>query len=195
MNLTSNEIDYLMIRSRFKSSALHCRAYPKADCGSDHNLVAARIRLRFTANKVITTTRKVRWNVEKLHEEEQLEAFNEELAEVLRNTQSYLCTIYNQWETTKTTITTAAKATIGNREMTAKQKWITPRTLELMDERKQLKPLITRSQEDKEGYKLKDKEVRHACEEDKKDYLEGISLHLQECRHSSPAGIAYKYIR
>ena len=77
--------------------------------------------------------------------------------------------------------------------MTAKQKWITPRTLELMEERKQLQPLITRSQEDKERYKLKDKEVRHVCEEDKKYYLEGICLHLQDCKHSSQAGIAYKY--
>ena len=42
---------------------------------------------------------------------------------------------------------------------------------------------------------MKDKEVRHACEEDKKDYLEGICLHLQDCKHSSQAGIAYKYIR
>ena len=79
--------------------------------------------------------------------------------------------------------------------MAAKQKWITPRTIALMEERKQLKPLITRSQEDKERYKLKDKEVRHACEEDKKYYLEGICLHLQDCKHSSQAGIAYKYIR
>ncbi len=62
---------------------------------------------------------------------------------MLRNAQSDLCTIDNQWETIKTTITIAAKATIGKREMTAKQKWITPRTLELMEERKQLKPLIT----------------------------------------------------
>ena len=92
----------------------------------------------------------------------------------------YLYSIDNQWETIKTTTTIAAKATIGKREMTAKQKWIIPRTLELMEERKQLKPLITRSQEDKERYRLKDKEVRHACEEDKKDYLEGICLHLQE---------------
>ena len=30
---TKNEIDYILIRSRFKSSALNCRAYPKADCG------------------------------------------------------------------------------------------------------------------------------------------------------------------
>ena len=57
-----------------------------------------------------------------------------------------------------------------------------------------MKPLITRSQEDKERYKLKDKEVRHACEEDKKYYLEGICLHLQDCKHSSQAGIAYKCI-
>ena len=135
----------------------------------------------------------MRWNVDKLREEGQHEAYNEELAPVLRNTQSD-STIDNQWETIKTTITIAAKATIGKREMTAKQKWVTPRTLELMEERKQLKPLITRSQEDKERYKLKDKEVRHACEEDKKDYLEGICLHLQDCKHSSQAGIAYKYI-
>ena len=79
--------------------------------------------------------------------------------------------------------------------MTAKQKWITPGTLELMEERKQLKPLITRSQEDKEGHNLKDKEVRHACEEDNNYYLEGICLHIQEYRHSPQAGIAYKYIR
>ena len=68
----------------------------------------------------------------------------------------------------------------------------------LMEERKQLKPLIARSQEDKEIYKLKDKEVRHACEEDKEDYLEGICLHLQDGKHSSQAGIQsvpYKYIR
>ena len=192
---TKNEIDYIPIRSRFKSSALNCRAYPKADCGSDHNLVAARLRLCFTAKKAITTIRKVRWNVEKLREEEQHEAYNDELAHVLRNTQSDLSTIDNQWETIKTTITIAAKATIGKREMTAKQKWITPRTLELMEERNQLKPLITRSQEDKERYKLKDKEVRHACEEDKKDYLEGICLDFQDCKHSSKAGMAYKYIR
>ena len=79
--------------------------------------------------------------------------------------------------------------------MTGKQKLITTRTLELMEERKQLKPLITRSQEDKERYKFKDKEVPHACEEDRTYYLEGICLHLQYCKHSSQAGIAYKYIR
>ena len=99
---------------------------------SCHNLVAARLRLRFTAKKAITTTRKVRWNVDKLQEEAKHEAYNEELAHVFRNTQSD-STIDNQWETIKTTITIAAKATIGKREMTAKQKWITPRTLELME--------------------------------------------------------------
>ena len=112
---TKNEIDYIMIRSRFKSSALNCRAYPKADCGSDHNIVAARQRLRFTAKKAITTTRKVRRNVEKLREEEQHEAYNEQLAHALRKTPSDLSTIDNQWETIKTTITIAAKATIGKR--------------------------------------------------------------------------------
>ena len=85
-----NDIGYILIRSRFKSSALNCRAYPKADGGSDDNLVAARLRLRFTAMKAITTIRKVRWNVDKLREEEHYEAYNEDLAHVIRNTQSDL---------------------------------------------------------------------------------------------------------
>ena len=71
---TKNDIDYILIRSRLKSSALNCRAYPKVDCGSDHNIVAARLRLRFTAKKAVITTRKVRWNIENLREEEQHEA-------------------------------------------------------------------------------------------------------------------------
>ena len=33
------------------------------------------------------------------------------------------------------------------------------------------------------------------CEKDKKYYLEGIYLHIQDGKHSSQAGIAYKYIR
>ena len=36
---TKNEIGYILIRSRFKSSALNCRAYPKADCWSDLNII------------------------------------------------------------------------------------------------------------------------------------------------------------
>ena len=159
---TKNEIGNILIRSRFKSSALNCRTYPKADCGSDHNLAAAHLRLRFNAKKAITTSGKVRWNVDKLREGEQEEAYNEELVHMLRKTQSDLSIIDNQLETIKTTITIAAKATLGKREITAKQKRSTPHTLALMEERKQLKPLITRSQEDKERYKLKDKKVRHA---------------------------------
>ena len=139
---TKNEIDYILIR--FKSSALNCRTYPKAGCGPDHNIVTARRRLRFTAKKTITG--KVRRHVDKLREEEQLEAYNKELAHVLRNARSDLPSIDNQWETIKKNMTIATNATIGKREMTAKQKCITPRTLELMEERKQLKPLITRSQ-------------------------------------------------
>ena len=43
--------------------------------------------------------------------------------------------------------------------------------------------------------------VRHSTTEPprstktRQDYLEGICLHLQDCKHSSQAGIAYTYIR
>lgn len=41
-----NQIDYIMVRSRWKSSILNCKTYPGAECGSDHQLLAMKFRLR-----------------------------------------------------------------------------------------------------------------------------------------------------
>ncbi|XP_050293721.1 craniofacial development protein 2-like [Anthonomus grandis grandis] len=41
-----NQIDYIMVRSRWKSSVVNCKTYPGAVCGSDHNLLLRKFRLR-----------------------------------------------------------------------------------------------------------------------------------------------------
>ena len=50
---TRNQIDYIMIKSRWRASLLNVKTRPDADCGSDHQLliVKARIKLKATRNR------------------------------------------------------------------------------------------------------------------------------------------------
>ncbi|KAL4702682.1 hypothetical protein ACJJTC_018691 [Scirpophaga incertulas] len=41
-----NQIDYITIANRWKSAVTNTRTYPGADCGSDHQLLVADIRVR-----------------------------------------------------------------------------------------------------------------------------------------------------
>ena len=40
------QIDYILMNSRYWNSVTNAKTYPGADIGSDHNLVAARLRVK-----------------------------------------------------------------------------------------------------------------------------------------------------
>ena len=43
---TQNQIDYISIAQRWKTSRTNCRTYPRADCDTDHQLLVATLKLR-----------------------------------------------------------------------------------------------------------------------------------------------------
>jgi len=43
---TRNQIDYISIAQRWKTSLMNCRTYPGADCGTDHQLLVATVKVR-----------------------------------------------------------------------------------------------------------------------------------------------------
>lgn len=42
---TKNQIYFTTINKRFKNTVLHCKAYPSANCGSDHLQVICKLRV------------------------------------------------------------------------------------------------------------------------------------------------------
>ncbi|XP_012552779.1 uncharacterized protein LOC105842946 [Bombyx mori] len=46
-----NQIDYILISSRWRSSITNVKTFPGADCGSDHSLLVAKFALRLKAIK------------------------------------------------------------------------------------------------------------------------------------------------
>ena len=48
---TKNQIDYIMIEKRWRTSVLACKTLPSADCGSDHELLMSVLKLRLKLKK------------------------------------------------------------------------------------------------------------------------------------------------
>ena len=55
-----NQIDYILCSQRWRSSIQSAKTRPGADCGSDHELLTAKIRLKL--KKVEKTTRSFRYD-------------------------------------------------------------------------------------------------------------------------------------
>ena len=59
-----NQIDYILCSQRWRSSIQSTKTRPGADCGSDHELLIARFRLKL--KKVEKTTRPFRYDLNQM---------------------------------------------------------------------------------------------------------------------------------
>ena len=59
-----NQIDYILCSQRWRSSIQSAKTRPGADCGSNHELLIAKFRLKF--NKVGKTTRPFRYDINQI---------------------------------------------------------------------------------------------------------------------------------
>ena len=58
------QIDYILIRQRYRNSVKNARSYPETDANSDHNLVAAEIGV--TLKKVMGNKKRRKWDLNQL---------------------------------------------------------------------------------------------------------------------------------
>ena len=58
-----NQIDYILCSQRWRSSILSAKIRPGADCGSDHELLIAKFRLKLKIGK---TTRPFRYDLNQI---------------------------------------------------------------------------------------------------------------------------------
>ena len=59
-----NQIDYILCNQRWRSSIQPAKTIPEADCGSDHEILIAKFRLKL--NKARKTTRPFRYDLNQI---------------------------------------------------------------------------------------------------------------------------------
>ena len=93
-----NEIDYILYSQRWRISIQSKKTRPGADCGSDHELVIAKIRLKL--KKVGKTTRPFRYDLNQIPYDSTVEVRNRfkglDLIECLMNYGQRFVTLYRR---------------------------------------------------------------------------------------------------
>ena len=64
MDITRNHIDYILCSQRWRSSIQSSKTRPNADCGSDHELLIAKFRVKL--KKAGKTTRSLRYDLNQI---------------------------------------------------------------------------------------------------------------------------------
>ena len=160
---TKNQIDYIMIKRRWRSSVLNCRTYPGADADSDHNLVMGKIRLRI--KRLQNQTPSVRYDVDKISSEYSVEIHNQ--FDIL-STIAEEKTPNEYWKEIKNAVLTTADKYIPRTKRKKPKDWITANTLELVEKRRQT--LLAHGRQSEE-YKAIRRRVKKSCREDKSAHV------------------------
>ncbi|KAK2160515.1 hypothetical protein NP493_1640g00033 [Ridgeia piscesae] len=169
-----NQIDYIMVRKRFRSSVniAKTRSFPGADIGSDHELVMMTFKLHLKRVKKLGHAR-IKFDLEKLKDPEVAEAFHAMIGgkfaalTILDADGTDMDTLIN---TFNTAVTNTASESLG-KHRPVKKPWVTADLLDLCDKRRELK----KKKKDAEGvrqYRAANQEIKKGMKKAKMNWIE-----------------------
>ncbi len=143
-----NQIDYIIMKRRWKSSVMDAKTYPGADCETDHILLAAKMRVKPTCTKMKRKPGKL--NVKLLNDltiEAKFEHSTEQRLRSEATARNSLCSTKPEplWATYKTILTQTAEQTLGRIKRSPKKPWISQEVLDLAEEKSRLRNKATKS--------------------------------------------------
>jgi len=165
--ITKNQIDYILIDKRYRNGVRNCKTRSDADCGSDHNPVIAKIKIKLQKQQNRKNTSVKRWNTDVLKDEAVKRRFREtaedKFQEVTEVNDSDVL-----WTGIKECITSTAEEVCGKRPSEKRQQWITTEILHKMEERRQLKG--DKSDTGIKKYKSLKHDIQRTCRQLKNSY-------------------------
>ncbi|XP_072048767.1 craniofacial development protein 2-like [Amphiura filiformis] len=169
-----NQIDYIMMKRRWKSSVLDAKTYPGADCDTDHILLAAKMRVKPTCTKPKRRSGKL--NVKRLNDPTIKAKFKRESEQQFRNEAMNQNTSSETkpeslWITYKTILTHTAEQTIGRAKRVPKKPWISQEVLDLAEEKSKLRKQ-SNTPTQKQRYKELRAEIQRRIRRDKTTWLD-----------------------
>ena len=170
------QLDYILVKHRYRNSVKDSRAYPGADANTDHNLVAAKIELKL---KVIQRRTGVkRWCISSLQSKGvQLQAAVEE--ELAKEKEGKDRKTESQWTRLKDAIKAGATKVFGfQKGKVTKKPWVTEAMIERMSERRKWKGNNT--EEGRKEYRHLNNELRRETDEAREEWWEVKCDELEE---------------
>lgn len=183
------QLDYILVRQRFRNQVKDSRSYPGADVDSDHNLVVMRCELKF---KRLKLKDRKQWDISRLKDGRIQSKYIKETDRVIEETKECLG-VEQKWNEIKMGIELTAKDVIGKKKQEIRKEWISQEVVEMINERRKYK-----NSKDEEGlmkYKsLRNRIIRRA-RQDKEVYLINICDEIEKNMKSGQVDIAYRNVK
>ena len=177
------QIDYILVRQRYRNSVKNAGTLNGADIDSDHNLLVADIetKLKRVKRKVV---RKVKWNLEKLKEDRaEVTAMMEQKFDRLKDNTEVT------WEAVKEVLIDTLENDVGKIDVQPKKPWITQEMLEKMRERRKYK------NRDEVEYRRLNNALRRETDEARKKYIEEMCDEIMELERLGRYDLMYQKMK
>jgi len=163
-----NQTDYILCSKRWRSSIRATKTRPGADCGSDHELLIAKFRLKL--KKVGKTTRPFRYDLNQIPYDYTVQVRNRfKGLDLIERVPDEL------WNEVRDIVQETGIKTIPIEKKCKKAKWLSEEALQIAVKRKEVK-----SKEEKERYKPLNAEFQRIPERGKKAFLRDQCKEIEE---------------
>ena len=174
------QLDYILVKQRYRNGVKNCRAYPGLDIYSDHNPVIMSMKIKL--KKIKKQIAKKKWNLEAIDSEDGLKFINN----IEQKVESSHENSQDMWDHFKKIIIQSAETHLGfSKKKTPKKPWITEDMIEKREEQRKWKNVNTtegRSMYNRlnnalrrETDKAREKWLMEQCEEIEKYEKAGLS--------------------
>ena len=161
-----NQIDYIIVRNRFKNCFKNVQTYPGADVGSDHSLLMAKIQvqLKIPKRKMMAEQKDLDClKTEEMKQRYAVEVNNKYEALLMEEDEQIPNSDHKMWDCVRQSIKHATEVVLPKkRKKEHGNKWMTEEILDLMEDRKKAKS--------EEEYQQRDKEIKAMCKKAKEEW-------------------------
>ena len=145
---------------------------PGADCGTDHELLTAKMRIKLRATK--KTQRVKRYDIDKIPENYAVEISNK-----FANLPTVECTPNELWEEIKSSVKTAAENHIPKVLPKKKSPWISKEAMDIANQRRLAKAKGNNSENNRRNIKNLNAAFQRQIRNDKAEFLERLCTEIE----------------
>ena len=188
-----NQIDFILVKNRFKNHVKDVRTYPGADVMSDHNLLVTKLKLKLKLPE--KSQRQDSYEVNLLKQVEYREQFAIEvrnrfdalMIEELEQYEKEEDKINQQWDSFKASIIAAQDKVLPKKKRKEDKMWMTEDILEMMKERREKKGTSE--------YKQIDKTIKKRCKERKEEWYNSLCKEVEDLEKSHKMREMHKKVK
>lgn len=175
-NPVRNQIDYILINTRYRNNIKSVKTYPGADVSSDHNPLVAQMEIKL---KRIPKKREVRMNMEHLKNQDirnELQTRINTNLKTLENKEEYrnYRSIDEKWCAIKSALLDPSMDVLRKEKPKRKNEWMTSGILDLMDKRRSYKG------KNEQQYRETQRIIRMKIRKAKEDYYKQKCEEIEE---------------